>query len=309
MKIVALCGGIGGAKLALGLLRALPPGALTVIGNTGDDFAHCGLPISPDLDTICYTLSGLADPERGWGRAGESWNFMAALGELGGPDWFSLGDRDLALHVLRAEALKGGATLTGFTAELARRLGIDAAILPMSDDPVRTMIECDGGPLPFQDYFVRLRCAPAVRGVRFDGAESARPNAKALAALCDPELAGIVICPSNPVLSIAPILAVPGMVEAIRNAAAPVLAVSPLIGGRAVKGPTQDIMQSMGIGADNAGVSSYYGELIDALVIDNADLSDAAALALPTLVTDTLMHSDDDKLRLARFVLDYFKEG
>lgn len=287
----------------------MPPGALTIIGNTGDDFDHCGLPISPDLDTICYTLSGLADPVRGWGRAGESWNFMDALGALGGPDWFSLGDRDLALHVLRAEALRSGTSLSEFTSGLAARLGIAATILPMSDDRVRTIVDCDEGALAFQDYFVRLRCAPAVRGVRFDGADNARPCARVLAALADPDLAGIVICPSNPVLSIAPILAVPGMADAIRNAAAPVLAISPLIGGKAVKGPTRQIMQSMGAGADNAGVAAWYGDLIDALAIDRTDAAQAAELGVPALVTETLMNTDADKLRLAQWVLDYFRGG
>lgn len=305
MSVVALCGGIGGAKLALGLYRAVPAGRLAIIGNTGDDFTHLGLAISPDLDTVCYTLSGLADRQRGWGRGDESWNFMEAVRQLGGPDWFSLGDRDLALHVLRSEALRQGRGLGAITADVARQMGIAATILPMSDDPVRTMIGTPDGWLAFQDYFVRDRCAPRVTGIRYDGADVARANPAALAAIADPAVEAIVLCPSNPLLSIDPILAVPGMRDAILRAQAPVIAVSPLIGGRAVKGPTAEIMREMGLGANAGAVCAHYGGLLDGFVLDAADSALDGTLPVPTAVTATLMTTLEDRIRLAGFTLDF----
>lgn len=305
MSIVALCGGIGGAKLALGLYHALPADKLTIIGNTGDDFEHLGLSISPDLDTICYTLGGLADRERGWGRAGESWNFMEAVRELGGPDWFSLGDRDLALHVMRSEALRAGSSLTEVTAGFAKAFGIAAAILPMSDDPVRTMLDTSEGPLAFQDYFVRLRCTPQIHALRYQGAEAARPSARALLALADPSLEAVIICPSNPYLSIDPILAVPGLRDALRASQAPVVAVSPLIGGKAVKGPTAEIMQSLGIPATQQAICDHYGDLLDALVLDEVDAGIGRNLSIPWAATATLMTTLEDRFALARFVLAF----
>lgn len=304
-KIVAICGGIGGAKLALGLYRMLPPGALTIIGNTGDDFTHLGLAISPDLDTVSYTLSGLADQTRGWGRGDESWNFMDAIRQLGGPDWFNLGDRDLALHALRSEGLRQGRTLTDITAEVVRGFGIAAMLLPMSDDPVRTMIATPDGWLAFQEYFVRERCAPRVVGVRYEGIERARANPAALAALADPATQAIIVCPSNPVLSIDPILAVPGMRAALAKAKAPVIAVSPLIGGQAVKGPTAEIMQEMGLGATAASVAAHYEDILDGFVLDEADAAEDGALSMPTRVTRTLMTTLEDRVALARFTIDF----
>ncbi|MCR8547512.1 2-phospho-L-lactate transferase [Salipiger sp. P9] len=308
-KIVALSGGVGGAKLAFGLDRALPAGALSVIVNTGDDFTHLGLPISPDIDTLLYTLSGLNDTRRGWGRAGESWAFMETLRELGGEDWFQLGDRDLALHVLRGAMLASGQDLTQVTAALAARMGIAAKVLPMSDAPSPTLVETPDGALEFQRYFVEQRCAPVVTGLRHG---AAAPSPAVLAALADPALAGIVICPSNPWLSIDPILALPGLSEALRASSAPVVAVSPLVGGQAVKGPTAKIMAELGLPVTNASIAAHYAGLIDGLVIDRADAGDAGALPLPVAVEETLMTDDARKIALAGRVLgflDTLREG
>lgn len=303
--VVALCGGVGGAKLAFGLARVLPPERLTVIVNTGDDFEHVGLHISPDIDTVLYTLSGLADRERGWGLAGESWNFMDALGRIGGEQWFLLGDRDLATHVERTRRLRAGQTLSEVTAALAGALGIAHAIVPMSDDPVRTIVATPAGELEFQRYFVAERCAPVVTGLRFAGAETARLSAGAAAALARDDLAAIVVCPSNPYLSIDPILAVPGMRTAITASAAPLVAVSPLVGGKAIKGPTAKLMQELGIAPDVAAIAQHYAALAPRLVIDHADAAEAAALPCPVRVAQTVMALDEDRVALAGTVLDW----
>ena len=301
--VIALCGGIGGAKLALGLYRVLGPGRLTLIVNTGDDFEHHGLHVSPDIDTVMYTLAGLADAERGWGRAGETWQFMAALRELHDDAWFSLGDRDLAMHVLRTEWLRRGGLLSTFTAGVAARLGIKARILPMSDGAVRTIVCTDEGDLAFQDYFVRRRCAPAVRAVRFDGAAAAQPAAGVKDALAN--AGAIVICPSNPYLSVDPILAVPQLADALKRAPAPVVAVSPLIGGQAVKGPTGKMMAELGIATGTHSIAAHYRGLIDGLVIDTTDGADRTQADLPVTVTNTMMRSVEDRERLARDVLAF----
>ena len=299
---VALSGGIGGAKLSLGLARLLGE-RLTIVVNTGDDFEHLGLTISPDVDTTLYTLAGVANPETGWGRRDETWSFMKAVAELGGPTWFKLGDRDLAIHVERTRRLRAGETLTSVTAHLAARLGVAARVLPMSDEPVRTAVETETGTLAFQDYFAREQCRPAVRRIRYDGAETARPTVQIEAALSAPTLAGIIICPSNPWLSVDPILAVPGMREAIRASSAPVIAVSPIIGGKAVKGPTAKIMAELGLAVDVASIARHYGDLLDALVVDAADRATADALPVPASIADTLMQTTDDKIALARHCL------
>ena len=304
-RVLALCGGIGGAKLALGLLRALQPGALTVAVNTGDDFEHLGLDISPDVDTVLYTLGGVADPVRGWGRADETWNFMAAVGELGGEQWFQLGDRDLAMHVARTRARREGVALSTFVQRAARSLGIDACILPMSDDPVRTIVATADGDLTFQRYFVERRCAPVVRALRFDGADRARPAPRLVETMLDPELRAIVICPSNPYLSVDPILAVPGIREALGRAPAPVIAVSPIIGGQAIKGPTVKIMAELGIHPTNRAIAAHYRGLIGGLVIDAMDAGEMAGLDVPLLVTRTVMRDLDDRTRLAVEVLRF----
>ncbi len=301
--VVALCGGVGGAKLALGLERLI--GAdLTVIVNTGDDFEHLGLHVSPDIDTVVYTLGGLSDLERGWGRADESWNFMEALGALGGETWFRLGDRDLAMHVERSRALRGGISLTEFTVATARRLGIAASILPMSDDRVETMVITAEGALPFQRYFVGLQCAPVVKRLEFSNAERAAATGQVLAALRNPDLAAIIICPSNPYLSVDPILAVSDIRRALDEVTAPIIAVSPLIGGQAVKGPTAKIMAELGVPADSASIARHYG-FIDGLIIDETDRAEAGKIDLRVQVTSTWMRSLEDRERLAADCLNF----
>lgn len=302
--VVALCGGVGGAKLALGLSHAMAPEALSVVVNTGDDFEHLGLHISPDVDTVLYTLAGLNDPKRGWGRAGETWNFMDALRQLGGETWFQLGDRDLALHIDRTRRLRE-VPLSVVTAELASRLHIVARILPMTDAPLRTIVQTDAGVLPFQRYFVGHRCEPKLRAVRFDGAATAQAAPGVIEALTAPNLRAIIICPSNPYLSIDPILAVNGIRDAIKRATAPVIAVSPIIGGQAVKGPAAKIMCELGIEPSAQAIAAHYAGLIDALVIDEADSDAASTLALPSLVAHTMMRTLSDRTRLARTVLDF----
>src|SRR5580704_12409697 len=268
--VLALSGGIGGAKLALGLYRILPAGALTVVANTGDDFEHLGLAISPDIDTLLYTLASLDNLELGWGRRDETWTFMAALERLGGETWFRLGDGDLATHVERTRRLARGESLSAITDDFRRRFGIAARLLPASDDPVRTRLHTDEGWLDFQDYFVRRRCAPIVREIVFAGAETARPHPDILAALADPALRLVAICPSNPFISIDPILAVPGIRRALQDCPAPVLAVSPISGGKAVKGPTAKMMQELGLPVGAAAVARHYRDFLDLYVADEA---------------------------------------
>jgi LPPG:FO 2-phospho-L-lactate transferase len=301
--VVALCGGIGGAKLALGLSRVVAGADLMVVANTGDDFEHLGFAISPDLDTIMYTLAGLDDPQRGWGRRNETWTFMAALEALGGETWFALGDGDLAVHVERTRRLRAGEALSAITADFCRRLGIAARVVPMTDDIVRTRLRTDEGWLDFQDYFVRRRCAPRVLEVVYDGAATARAHADVLAALGDPRLRAVVICPSNPFLSIEPILAAPDLREAIARAAAPVVAVSPIVGGHAVKGPTAKMMSELGLEVNAVAVARRYQELLDAYVLDRVDAAQAAKLGLPVTVAHTLMTTLADRENLAQHVL------
>lgn len=303
--VVALCGGVGGAKLALGLYRLLPPDSLTLVVNTGDDFNHLGLHVSPDLDTVTYTLAGLADAARGWGRSEETWGFVSELERLGGPAWFQLGDRDLALHVWRSFRLRSGQSLSAFTGQISARLAIRARVLPMTDDAVQTKVETDEGILAFQEYFVARRCRPRLRSVLFEGAGTARANPEALEAIRSDETAAIVICPSNPYLSIDPILALPGMRAAIAHASAPVVAVSPTVGGRAVKGPTAKIMQEMGKAACPLTIAEHYQDLIDGLVIDEADRHDLPGGGAECLLTATVMESLGDRVRLAREVCEF----
>jgi LPPG:FO 2-phospho-L-lactate transferase len=307
-RVVALCGGIGGAKLALGLYRVLAPGRLTVIVNSGDDFEHLGLNICPDLDTVLYTLAGLADPKRGWGRAAETWAFMAALGEIGGETWFQLGDRDLSMHVLCSEWLRAGKSLSSFADHVARQFGIAAQIVPMSDQPVHTIVETDEGALPFQHYFVRRHCEPVVRRIRYSGAEAATPPSGLADLIVDPGLRAIVICPSNPYLSVDPILAIPAIASALAVSQAPVIAVSPIIAGRAVKGPTTKIMNELGIAVTNEAIADHYRGLLDGLVIDVADRGDKDRVDVPALVAHTLMNDLADRERLANDVLAFAAE-
>ncbi len=308
---VALSGGVGGAKLALGLCDVLAdPERLTVVANTGDDFEHLGLSVCPDLDTLTYTLAGIANEETGWGRAGESGAFMEALDALGGETWFFLGDRDLALHVERTRRLRAGESLSAVTSALCARLGIRARIVPMSDDPVPTVVETEEGPLAFQHYFVRERCRPRVTGFRHEGAERARPCAAFLDALATPDLGAVVVCPSNPYISIDPILALPGVRDALAACRAPVVAVSPIVGGKAVKGPTAKMMAELGTAPGAAAVALHYAGLLDGLVLDEADRAEADAVAVAAggvavEVTNTIMTARADKQALARAVLAF----
>jgi LPPG:FO 2-phospho-L-lactate transferase len=308
-RCLALSGGVGGAKLALGLAQVLPPEDLLVVANTGDDFDHLGLLICPDIDTVAYTLAGVSNPETGWGRAGETWSFMEAQAALGGETWFRLGDRDLAVHLERTRRTAAGETLSAVTADLARRLGVRTRIAPMSDTPVRTVVETPDGPLPFQHYFVREQCRPRVTGFRFEGAADAMPSPAFATALAGgPE--AVVICPSNPFISIDPILAVPGVRQGLGQCRAPVVAVSPIVGGRAIKGPTAKMMTELGLASGAVEVAEHYRGLIDGFVLDRSDADGAAAverLGLAVLVTGTVMQSLDDKTRLARETLDFAK--
>ena len=306
-RVVALCGGVGGAKLAAGLARVLGS-ELTVVVNTGDDFEHLGLLVSPDLDTVLYTLGGVANKELGWGRGDESWNFMEALGHLGGETWFRLGDRDLALHVQRTHRLRSGSTLTDFMQAAAQHHGIAARILPMCDDPVRTMVATSEGYLPFQRYFVERRCEPQINGIVFEGKDKARPSAHVLEALQAPDLRAVIICPSNPFLSIDPILATPGIRPLLERVKAPVVAVSPIIGGAAVKGPTTKIMAELGSPATSRAIAQHYSGLLHGLVIDDVDAAERDSIGGLVHVVPTLMKSDDDRERLAREVLTFADE-
>jgi LPPG:FO 2-phospho-L-lactate transferase len=303
VSVVAISGGVGGAKLALGLDRVLRPGELTVVVNTGDDFEHLGLKVCPDLDTVLYTLAGMADPIQGWGRRDETWSLMQTLAALGEETWFKLGDADTALHVARTHRLNHGATLSEVMEHFRTQLGVASRILPMSDERVETRVDTDEGELAFQDYFVRRRCTPRARSIRFVGAAEASPAPGVLAALASPALQAIILCPSNPYLSIDPLLALGRLREALENRAAPLIAVSPLIGGRAVKGPTAKIMQELGIPMTSTSIYEHYRGLIDAIVVDSGDADAAREIPIPVFATATLMNSLDDRLRLARFVL------
>src|ERR1700727_842854 len=282
--VVALSGGIGGAKLALGLSRILKPDSLLVVANVGDDFERLGLHMSADADTLMYTLAGLDNTKLGWGRQDETWAFMETLSALGGEDWFRLGDRDLAVHVERTRRLRQGESLSAITADFCRRLGVGPRVLPATDDRLRTRLRTDEGWLDFQDYFVRLQCQPIVRELAFDGAAAARPPPDHLAALGDQRLAAVIICPSNPFISVEPILAVPGVREALSACASPVVAVSPIIGGRAVKGPTAKMMTELGMGPSAAALAQRYGDLLDGYVIDTVDAAEAAGFGGPVVL-------------------------
>jgi LPPG:FO 2-phospho-L-lactate transferase len=307
-RCIALSGGVGGAKLALGLSRILDPPSILVVANCGDDFDHLGLRVCPDLDTLTYTLAGIANSETGWGIANDTGSFMNALAALGGETWFHLGDKDLATHVERTRRLAAGETLSEVTAAITRRLGIETRIIPMSDDPVATVVETATGPLAFQHYFVREQCAPVVTGFRFEGAASARPQPSLVAALGEPDLEAVIICPSNPFISIDPILAIPGFREALAEADAPVVAVSPIVAGKAIKGPTAKMMAELGIPVAAQSVARRYAGFARGFVLDHADEGEAGAiraLGLDVLVTETVMRTLDDRAALAEAVMRF----
>lgn len=302
--IIALSGGVGGAKLALGLSRVMPARDLLVVVNTGDDFEHLGLSISPDIDTVAYTLAGLANREVGWGRHDETWSFMQTMEALGGETWFRLGDRDMALHVERTRRLRRGESLASVTADLCRRMGVAPRVVPMTDDPVRTRLLTDQGWLDFQEYFVRLRCEPVVSQLQFQGAGAAKAHPDFLAALADASLEAVVICPSNPFISVEPILAIPGVREALIACRAPIIAVSPIIAGRAVKGPTAKMMTELGLDPTAGTVAQRYNDLLDGYVIDHADMAEVVSIDARVTLAQTLMTTIEDREALARIVMD-----
>lgn len=304
MKITALAGGVGGAKLAYGLAQILAPDELTIIVNTGDDFEHLGLYICPDLDTVCYTLGGLANPETGWGRVGETWNTIANIEKLGGPAWFRLGDQDIATHLERTRRLKEGQSLSQITRDFCKAWGIEHTILPMSDSPVRTMVDTDEGELAFQEYFVHRHCELKVRGFRFEGVDSAEAVVGAREALAAAD--AVVICPSNPWVSVDPILRVLSLNSS--EGQKPVVAVSPIIGGKTVKGPAAKMFTELGIEPSALAVAKHYRNILTGFVLDNADSSmenDVKRLYIKTLATDTLMNHVTDRTRLATDVLHF----
>ena len=308
-RILALSGGVGGARLAAGLAAALPEGALTVAVNTGDDFEHLGLHICPDLDTVMYTLAGIENPETGWGVAQESWHCLESLRRLGAEDWFRLGDRDLATHLHRSARLAAGAGLAEVTAELCAALGVTSRVLPMSDQPLRTVIRSGRRRLSFQDYFVREACEPRVDEVLFEGQAEALP---ALLSLLDSkELKGVILAPSNPFVSVAPILSLPGVRERLRALAAPVVAVSPIIGGEALKGPAAKMMRSLDVGVGAPAVAGLYADFLDGFIIDNADAALAEAVAdaadVGVLVCDSIMHTAERRRALAAATLNFMR--
>jgi LPPG:FO 2-phospho-L-lactate transferase len=303
MKIVALAGGVGGAKLAQGLAQVVPPEDLTVIVNTGDDFEHFGLSISPDLDTVCYTLAGLANSATGWGRADETFEIKASLELLGAPNWFSLGDRDLATHLERTRRLRAGESLSAITADLCAAWGVQVHVLPMSDQPVRTMVDTDEGELAFQHYFVRRACEPKVKSFRFAGLEAAQPAPGVLEAINTAQL--VVICPSNPWVSVAPILAL-GEVRAALSGQR-TIAVSPIIAGKAVKGPAAKMFAELGIEPSALAVARFYGSLLQGFVLDQADAGQVGAvreLGIMPFVTNTLIPDSASRTQLAKELVE-----
>jgi len=302
MNVVALSGGVGGARFLRGLVELVPPGELAVIGNVGDDVEVLGLHVSPDLDSVLYALAGLSDEERGWGRAQETWNALESVAGLGGETWFRLGDRDLGLHLVRTALLREGRPLSEVTARLAAALGLAVSLLPASDDPLRSFIETPAGTFPFQEWFVARGHRDQVDAVHYAGAPEARPAPGVLASLERAEL--IVIAPSNPYVSILPILAVAEIRAALAQRRVPSIAVSPLIGGRAVKGPADAMLARLAGGTTPAAVASCYAGLIDALVIDEADAPAELPAPVATVVARTLMSDADARRRLARAVLD-----
>lgn len=304
IKTVALAGGVGGARLADGLAQALPPENLTVIVNTGDDFEHLGLYICPDLDTVCYTLAGLANPATGWGRADETWRALETVSILGGPTWFRLGDQDLGLHLERTRRRRLGQPLSQIVQQFCQALGIGPKILPMSDDFTPTWVYTIEGEMPFQEYFVRRQCQPIVTGFHFQGAAEAFPAPGVLEAIHQADL--VVFCPSNPWVSIDPILSIPGMRAAV--ATRPVVAVSPIIGGQTVKGPAAKMFTELGIPPSATAVACHYAGLLNGFVIDQADSGleeEIQQLGMKTRVTDAIMKTPLDRARLAKEVIDF----
>ena len=310
-KYIVLTGGVGGAKLCQGLAQLLEPSQVLFVVNTGDDFSHLGLHISPDIDSLTYALAGIASTERGWGREDETWNCLETLAQLREDTWFQLGDRDLALHLKRTALLASGRTLTQATATIKKALGVRHRIVPMSNDPVRTFLETEDGLLSFQEYFVARRCAPRVKGLVYEGALDARMPQSVCTFLESAEYRGAIICPSNPILSIDPIFAVEGMRDWLMFPHLPRVAVSPIIGGEAVKGPTAKIFNELGMEVNAVAVAEHYGNFLDGFVYDRRDHYLATrfeGLRLPAVATNTLMETNEDKVKLAHEVLTLLDE-
>jgi len=309
-KILALSGGIGGAKLAHGLSKILKPEQLMIMTNTGDDFVHFEFTICPDLDTVMYTLAEMANPETLWGVKGETWQFMDAMARYDEETWFNLGDRDLATHVIRNRLIKSGKTLTEVTRHLCLKLDVKHRIVPMSDDSVSTWVKTSEKDMPFQEYFVKRKCEPVISGFNFAGIDKAKPNQCVIDFLQDPDLAGIVICPSNPFVSVDPILSLPGMRKHIIDSGVPVICVSPIVGGKAIKGPTSKMMSELSMPTTATAVADYYQELINGMVVDTVDkelAGEIEAKGIKILVSKTVMRSVQDKINLAKDVIEFIK--
>ncbi len=309
-KYLALSGGVGGAKLALGLSQVLDTEQLLVVANTGDDFQHLGLSVSPDIDTLIYTLSGLNNRELGWGRQDESWNFMQACEELGMETWFRLGDKDLALHLFRTQGLAQGLTLSEVTRELCKRFNIRTQIVPMSDDPVKTFVNTTMGALPFQEYFVKQRCIPEVTGLEYEGIENAKMSSLFDQYLNDPALQAVIICPSNPFLSVQPILSLPMVRKKLKEIIQPVIVVSPIVEGQALKGPTAKMMKELNIDCDVNGVVELYAEIADGIIIDKKDsvhVEKIESRGIKVHTSNIVMQSLQDRINLAREVVQFSK--
>ena len=303
--IAVLAGGVGAARFLRGLIDVVDPASVTVIGNTADDEEFLGLHVSPDIDTVVYTLAGVVEPEHGWGLAGDSYACLEQAARLGEASWFRLGDADLATHVQRTLLLRDGGTLSEATDVIARAFGLACRLLPMSDDPVRTIVTTDAGELPFQEYFVRRRWQDEVLALRFDGVEEARPAPGVLEAIAEAE--AVIVAPSNPLVSIGPILAVPGVRPALRDTEATVVAVSPIIGGRALKGPADRMLASLGHEPTAVGIARLYADFLNVLVLDQEDVALAPAVAsegVRPVVTDTIMRDDASRRALAEATLE-----
>ena len=310
-KILAVTGGVGGAKLCLGLSHILPPEQLGFVVNVGDDFTHFGLHISPDIDTLTYTLAGLSNTETGWGRQGESWQFIETMKKLGGDAWFNLGDADLALHMFRTECLRAGESLAAVTADISQKLGIKHPVMPITSDPVPTIISTEIGELPFQEYFVKMRCEPAVKGFTFKNAGDAKISQELSQWLTDSSLAAIVICPSNPYISVDPVLAAGGFGKIIQDLDVPVIGISPIVHGAAIKGPTAKIMGELDIPNTAVAVAAHYKRLLNGFIIDETDDALAAKvreMGLSTISAQTVMVTLEDKIHLAKVVLDFVRQ-
>jgi LPPG:FO 2-phospho-L-lactate transferase len=308
-RYLAISGGVGGAKLALGLARVLEPDQLSIVANTADDFDHLGLRICPDLDTVMYTLADLSNKEQGWGLQGETWNFLDALKRLGGELWFQLGDRDLATHVTRTTMLNQGSSLSEVTAHLCTELGVKHRLFPMTDARVATQVLLrTGGKLSFQHYFVRDRCQPEVVGFRFDDIDAATPSPGLQEILHSPQLAAIIICPSNPFVSVDPVISIPGLGKMLRDVPAPVIAVSPIVGGKALKGPTAKMMHELNMPQNAVSVAQHYGDLLDGFVLDHADAELRPVvedMGIATIVTSSVMITLQDRIQLAEDALSF----